>query len=232
VQASESNGLHAKKTLRERSAGTLLTELAAPVLDEIVTDDYQTITFNGTLTHPSIFKGPPGPDTDAAWDHISFPPPFRISESDLLRLGGDPRSAVKWPSSVPSPSSSDPSPGYMAILETHHHLHCVNLLWQATHPAWYNGTHPREAWLDNPATQRIHLDHCVDILRQKLMCDADTGIVTLNWVRGRRTPYPNFNVRHKCRDFAKLLEWGWRNGVEGVENRADRQGSVELERDP
>ena len=50
-------------------------------------------------------------------------------------------------------------------------------------------------------------DHCADMLRQKLMCDADTGIVTYNWLKGHSRPHPNFNVQHQCRDSETVLKF-------------------------
>ena len=40
------------------------------------------------------------------------------------------------------------------------------------------------------------------------MCDADVGIFTYNWVKGRSRPSPNFNTMHKCRNFDNILAWG------------------------
>ena len=34
-----------------------------------------------------------------------------------------------------------------------------------------------------PETYRMHLAHCVDNLRQVLMCSADVGMITYEWVR-------------------------------------------------
>lgn len=51
-------------------------------------------------------------------------------------------------------------------------------------------------------------DHCADLLRQKLMCDADVGVLTYNWVKNHSGPYPNFNTLHKCRNFDNVLAWG------------------------
>ncbi|KAL8779321.1 MAG: hypothetical protein Q9213_007001 [Squamulea squamosa] len=50
-------------------------------------------------------------------------------------------------------------------------------------------------------------DHCIEILRQKLTCDADVGVITYNWVAIRDLPWPNFNVLHKCRNFDGVVEW-------------------------
>ncbi|KAL9044964.1 MAG: hypothetical protein Q9214_001937 [Letrouitia sp. 1 TL-2023] len=49
-----------------------------------------------------------------------------------------------------------------------------------------------------------HMRHCVDLLRQSLMCKPDTTIEvvneTLNGVTG-------FGTEHQCRDFGQLLDW-------------------------
>lgn len=50
-------------------------------------------------------------------------------------------------------------------------------------------------------------DHCIEILRQKLMCIADAGVITYEWVHGFSDPYPDFNTLHKCRNFEKILTW-------------------------
>src|SRR5262245_56632587 len=53
---------------------------------------------------------------------------------------------------------------------------------------------------------RNHLDHCADVLRQKLMCDADTKIITYNWLVNHYNPHPNFNVQHMCKVYNRILD--------------------------
>lgn len=53
----------------------------------------------------------------------------------------------------------------------------------------------------------LTLDHCIDYLRQVIMCESDVTPVTSNWVFTHHTPHPDFNTMHKCRNFTKLLEW-------------------------
>ena len=60
---------------------------------------------------------------------------------------------------------------------------------------------------DKPETVRMHLDHCIEILRLVLMCNADAGLLTYRWVKGHDEPFPNFNTRHRCRNFESLVEW-------------------------
>ena len=43
------------------------------------------------------------------------------------------------------------------------------------------------------------------MLRQKLLCDPDVGVILYNWQKGHRYPQPNFNTDHKCRNISNLL---------------------------
>ncbi len=57
-----------------------------------------------------------------------------------------------------------------------------------------------------------NLGHCVDVLRQQLMCTADVGVVPFIWVAKEETdePHilPDFSTVHRCRDFDAIREWG------------------------
>ena len=52
-----------------------------------------------------------------------------------------------------------------------------------------------------------YADHCIDMLRQFVMCNADPGLVTYFWVEGRPTPYPDFSMQKQCKDPHALLRW-------------------------
>ena len=45
------------------------------------------------------------------------------------------------------------------------------------------------------------------MLRQSLVCTADTGLVTFDWVEGYVGPYPDFNTRHRCRKYENIKGW-------------------------
>jgi len=52
------------------------------------------------------------------------------------------------------------------------------------------------AWTyDRASSLRKHTDHCIDILRQVLMCNGDMGLVMFHWVSGiGPAPYPDFST--------------------------------------
>ena len=105
-----------------------------------------------------------------------------------------------------------------------------NLVRQYTYPEYYSTR--ALAFRDPPKQLRIHvgkviqpqssptpsltqhnLDHCIDMLRQKIMCDGDVGAITFNWLSDRDTPSPDFSTWHKCRNFDGIMEWALTNGL-------------------
>lgn len=52
-----------------------------------------------------------------------------------------------------------------------------------------------------------HKDHCVDILRQVLMCAGDIGGITYYWKDGRKDPMPDFSTWKTCRNFDDIQSW-------------------------
>lgn len=50
-------------------------------------------------------------------------------------------------------------------------------------------------------------DHCIEILRQDIMCRSDATMLTYDWEEGLQNPVPDFNVFHQCKNFKKILDW-------------------------
>ena len=72
----------------------------------------------------------------------------------------------------------------------------------------------------------VVVDHCIDILRQSLMCTADAGVFSYVWVDRYPKPFPDFSVQHKCRNFDAVLGWAEENQVTNVELAdLDRNGT-------
>lgn len=57
------------------------------------------------------------------------------------------------------------------------------------------------------ANKLTRQDHCVEILRQVLMCNSDPQLITFHWVDGWPGPVPDFNTQHMCRDPEAMLAW-------------------------
>ncbi|KAF8813235.1 hypothetical protein BYT27DRAFT_7335163 [Phlegmacium glaucopus] len=182
--------------------------------------------FNGTFNYPSVYRGYPTPEIDAAWLRISQDvKPTRLTREQILKIGKeDTPSKVKF--------REEDGGGYMASLEVTHQLHCLNMLRKYTYHEYYEKFDP--SFTDaKPEVFRMHLDHCVEIIRQNLMCSADVGMITYEWVRGFSVPYPDFNTRHQCRNLEKILAWGNQNAVHIPRSHVSRFGhEVDLSKAP
>ncbi|CAF9941456.1 MAG: hypothetical protein HETSPECPRED_003233 [Heterodermia speciosa] len=170
---------------------------------EALSDDYQTVRFKGSFSFPSPYKGPPTPEVDKKWNEIENMGAIKISAEEFSRLNAS-RHAVRVPSSLGG--------GYMALPEFVHQIHCVKMFWAHTYPDYYVEAYNRS--LENPEEWHQHMDHCADLLRQKLMCDADMTLITYNWISNHYQPHPNFNVQHKCRNFESAKEWTFRRRID------------------
>lgn len=99
---------------------------------------------------------------------------------------------------------------YLIQLEVFHQLHCLNDLRKAFYPErWPKKWEYNEDGTVNRNTMQFrHWDHCIDILRSTLMCNADVSPITwrLNLPVGAVLA-PNLETTHTCRNFSKIVEW-------------------------
>ncbi|KAM3450340.1 hypothetical protein MY3296_006228 [Beauveria thailandica] len=107
----------------------------------------------------------------------------------------------------------DSGGGYMGTLEVFHQLHCLNILRKWTYIEHYSAVDP--FWAKENDHRREHtgmcasniqvthganansaagLNHCIDMVRQALMCNADTGLILFHWVKGMPVPSPDFHT--------------------------------------
>jgi hypothetical protein len=99
--------------------------------------------------------------------------------------------------------------GFFVNVEGMHHLHCLNLVRKGL---WYNYEHYRDlgthAFKNDEAILQLHVSHCLDTVRQALMCSVDTALLGQVWydpddVRA----FPDFNTRHVCKNFDHVRDW-------------------------
>ncbi|RAK99262.1 oxidase ustYa family protein [Aspergillus ibericus CBS 121593] len=175
----------------------------APIFDQL---DIPLMTkrMNATLVEPDplpIYRQPPSPEVDAAWNRLANINPIVISRDDVIKLGRDPEDAAKWPESFGFGSQA-----YIGRLDIFHQIHCLDWLRRETYfdhyygKKWPPGTPPSDM-------HRTHMSHCVYILLQNLMCNANVDIYTHFWADAQLNAFPDFSVNHKCRDFDAILSW-------------------------
>ncbi|KAH8768322.1 hypothetical protein F5883DRAFT_669806 [Diaporthe sp. PMI_573] len=100
------------------------------------------------------------------------------------------------------PIPDDPE-HYIISLAVFHQLHCLN----AIRFAIWNQTMDAEKEQLHHETDIAHLDHCVDLLRQALMCAAD--VTPFVWARDPRDGrlHGVTTVSHTCRDWSAIEGW-------------------------
>ncbi|KAI9814386.1 MAG: hypothetical protein M1827_003242 [Pycnora praestabilis] len=142
-------------------------------------------TLDASVLHSNVYKGSPRPELDSAWKELLRPANIRVS-SDMV--------AEANKTSIPLADGS----GYYAILDVYHQLHCLKYIRHYIYDDYYKDTEPWTA---------THVDHCIDSIRQNLMCNADFSLMTFRWVNDSVDPKPNFEGQHECVDWDKLNDW-------------------------
>ncbi|KAH7355385.1 hypothetical protein BKA65DRAFT_582307 [Rhexocercosporidium sp. MPI-PUGE-AT-0058] len=197
----------------------------SPILDKF---DLPTFVqqVNGSLLipkEPSIARQDPNPGADAIWEDLELIRTIVITGEEVRKLGKDPATAAKFDNEYWELGDD----AYMAQIDVFHQLHCLNELRKLTYPDYYksfpnstleynshahgHGHHSRSRY---SKLWQIHIGHCVDILMQNIMCNANTDLITLQWMETQDNPFPDFSINHRCRDFNALVDWREKNAVD------------------
>lgn len=53
----------------------------------------------------------------------------------------------------------------------------------------------------------VHVDHCIDQIRQSLMCNSDITPIPYAWYPQYQKTMPTTGITHTCRDFDAVRDW-------------------------
>ncbi|KAL8701607.1 MAG: hypothetical protein Q9201_004815 [Fulgogasparrea decipioides] len=173
----------------------MLTHHEAPVLEGL-DPEYKDIQFKYSLWYQSPFKGPPTPEVESAWYDIMKYGLISVTAEDIIRIGHN-LTAVQYPDSVGG--------GYLATAMGTHALHCLHYIWQDHYIDVLPDVQAQKANITEMYGR--HYEHCVDYIRQSLMCKFDTTIMPFNWVLDHQNPTPNGNTIHKCINWDHMQDW-------------------------
>ncbi|KAK3336704.1 hypothetical protein B0T19DRAFT_471738 [Cercophora scortea] len=166
--------------------------------------------FNGSFFHLDIFRQDAGPRVDEAWESLGVHYRPVIVPDHLAARSGLRESNVQV--------SEVYGGGYLANVEGLHHLHCLNLIRKAVYFNYdYYKRLGEKEFSNDEVILRPHITHCIDIIRQQLMCVVDVGMMGQVWW-GRDDPkaFPDFGTKHKCRDFEAVRRWAEEHQVPEV----------------
>ncbi|KZT37790.1 hypothetical protein SISSUDRAFT_1062539 [Sistotremastrum suecicum HHB10207 ss-3] len=134
----------------------------------------------------------------------------------LWNIGGPLYFGVSWITKDEAallPNWTEPLPGhekdehYLINLDVFHQLHCLNFIRKALNPERYGpaGLGP-PLYKDDP-TPFDHTDHCVNIIRENIMCNADITPNVWQWNEERQVIFPHFDTIRTCRNFDAIYDW-------------------------
>jgi len=83
---------------------------------------------------------------------------------------------------------------------------------KATRPDYYMPNVP-EGEDEDPDIGRKHITHCIDTVRQALMCGADISVYTWQWHEELHSHINTVKNPHVCRNFDKIREWATVNTI-------------------
>jgi len=143
------------------------------------------------------YFGPPTPERNAAWENICG------TGNGIVQLKLNAAEQQLLPSSMPVPTEEEYK---IYALSMCHQLHCLNRIRLSFHEGYF----PDE----DEKTRLFHRDHCIDHLRDNIMCKADVTLDYWQWDVGRNGSFLHVDTVHQCRNFKKIIEWSDENKLE------------------
>lgn len=137
----------------------------------------------------SPYIGQPGNISDGSWNNLFANMSIRVTEEELSSRG---QSSVALPGG-----------GYLAWLGVYHELHCVKVLRKMIYRDHFYPNTTQEEFENH----QVHADHCVDMLRQALLCHGDMETLT-TFVWDRKYNKPLLSPQrplHTCLDWSSIM---------------------------
>lgn len=165
-------------------------------IEEVIFTGSPTFAENGTyyVPHPSPinYTADPSPELDRAWDELTWGRYIVVTEQEARDAFEEQYGDIEqfW-----SPLRG----GYITGFDMFHTLHCLNRIRMRFYPEYY----PYE----DRHVHRVHHLHCLEQIRQYIMCSGDMTPIPTKYNRGRKHSYVDSDVAHTCRNFNVLREW-------------------------
>ncbi|KAK5996362.1 hypothetical protein PT974_01696 [Cladobotryum mycophilum] len=152
---------------------------------------YQLQDFNGSFMDENIYRQLGSPEVDKAWE----------------ALGVDYRAGVI---SYEDGLSSGLQSSFVQRAEQYGGGFLVNNLIRKA--LYFNYDRYKElgkhAFKNEERILRRHVTHCLDTIRQVLMCNVDTAVLGQVWIDPKKpTAFPDFNTKHFCKNYNDIQEW-------------------------
>ncbi|KAJ9606918.1 hypothetical protein H2200_008929 [Cladophialophora chaetospira] len=161
--------------------------------------EYAEHHFRAALFNFTEYMGFPDDETDRRWqDLYNDYATSVISEEEAKNL-------ITPTLRIPGTAK------YLVQLDVFHELHCLNDMRKLLYPERFDGIQNLTAangTVNRDTNMFRHWEHCVDSLRQTLMCHADVSPIPFHINRPMDSGiFPRLATTHTCRNFTKVQEW-------------------------
>ncbi|KAL2705719.1 hypothetical protein AAEP93_000969 [Penicillium crustosum] len=189
-------------------AGVLVSQLAqrpfqdptvgvySPANDAI--EYVKEFKFRAALFEKTPYMGFPSDETDRLWEELYNFGISKISEEEAKLLSHP---------TLTIPGTNE----YLVQLDIWHELHCLNDLRMLLYPERFPGiagVTDKNGVIDRERIEFRHWDHCVDSIRETLMCHADVAPIPFRVnFPANQVIVPRLATTHTCRNFTKIQEW-------------------------
>ncbi|KAL0931139.1 uncharacterized protein CTRU02_213874 [Colletotrichum truncatum] len=181
--------------------------------NEAIFDDppvvYESVRFQRAGFHDhrhytnTQYEGPPNHQNEAAWDRLLSAGVVAISEQESSRITNGTASAVGNPKK------------HIVELEMFHQFHCLKWL---RDQFWHLNAVVTASHEFDDFPQRVnHTDHCIDYLRQVIMCHGDITPITFEWIPEIDGYIAHHSTEHMCRNFDTIFDWSVKRNTTGLE---------------
>ncbi|KFY44951.1 hypothetical protein V494_01240 [Pseudogymnoascus sp. VKM F-4513 (FW-928)] len=144
---------------------------------------------------PIYFTGEPREEIDQNWHTLLNDMNSRIPSSVMEELGRVDE-GIRFPDGT-----------YFGNL--------MKNIYHELHPAYYHLDRFTET---ERAEHQDHIEHCLHMLKEAIMCQADPTLVTMKWSNSRAVPIGNLTSPHECVNWDSLMEWVKPNSIDVFEN--------------
>ncbi|KAJ3552823.1 hypothetical protein NM688_g3950 [Phlebia brevispora] len=179
---------------RESGPSTCPQLLYSPVQDEIVYES--KMFFKGQNRSSSVYSNDPSDQVDQAWHDL-------YARFEVLQIPKD--DAMRLPNKT-IPVAADPSQ-YIISVSVFHQLHCLDILRKVIHSDYYADPVTGDIGLLLHEEIPDHVGHCLDFLRQGVMCAADVSPMIWYWREDRQAMSLELGAAHTCRRWENIDQW-------------------------
>ncbi|KZS88505.1 hypothetical protein SISNIDRAFT_260318 [Sistotremastrum niveocremeum HHB9708] len=155
-------------------------------------DEYRVFTKLGVKTP---YNTPYDDETDKLWEDMYSMGIQKIDKHEAALL----------------PNWTEPIEGddehYVVILHVFHQLHCLNYLRKALMPERYPNITRFGPPIPPDPTPFDHTDHCINTIRESLLCNPDITPDVYQWKEERQSIYLHLDTLHVCKSWDALTDW-------------------------